>query len=219
MTGEERRTPTLWLSLHRLFHLSFSPARDTGRAEHYNSTSLSSASSRCPLLLRCNLSFLSFFFFFFFFFFVVVFFFFFFFFFLLLRYLLPLPYSSLPPFLFVRFAVLPPRARCRSPSSSASLRRHWWRALSAAQARREMQGHAAPLLASKTVLDPRATLHTIRERHDTRVASLWPTLPLVQHVVTTDVTRHRRRPRLPRRHENLRARTHSARSSSSVLDS
>lgn len=29
----------------------------------------------------------------------------------------------------------------------------------------EMQGHAAPLLASKTVLDPRATLHTIRERH------------------------------------------------------
>jgi len=28
-----------------------------------------------------------------------------------------------------------------------------------------MQGHAAPLLASKTVLDPRATLHTIRERH------------------------------------------------------
>lgn len=72
----------------------------------------------------------------------------------------------------------------------------------------EMQGHAAPLLASKTVLDPRATLHTIRERHG--VASLWPTLPLVQHVVTTDVTRRTPSARRSRRHENLRARTQLA---------
>lgn len=69
-----------------------------------------------------------------------------------------------------------------------------------------MQGHAAPLLASKTVLDPRATLHTIRERHG--VASLLPTLPLVQHVVTTDVTRRAPRLKRLRRHENLRFRAH-----------
>lgn len=54
--------------------------------------------------------------------------------------------------------------------------------------RPEMQGHAALRFSRvKPSLIPGATLHTIRERHG--VASpLWPTLPLVQHVVTTDVT-------------------------------
>lgn len=66
-----------------------------------------------------------------------------------------------------------------------------------------MQGHAALRFSRvKPSLIPGATLHTIRERHG--VASpLWPTLPLVQHVVTTDVTSRAPRPRLLRRHERI----------------
>lgn len=46
----------LWLFLHRLFHLSFPPARDTGRAEHYNSSS--PFLSLIPLARSCcNVSF------------------------------------------------------------------------------------------------------------------------------------------------------------------
>lgn len=46
----------LWLFLHRLFHLSFPPARDTGRAVHYNSSS--PFLSLIPLVRSCcNVSF------------------------------------------------------------------------------------------------------------------------------------------------------------------
>lgn len=115
------------------------------------------------------------------------------------RYLVPRPVTrSWPSF------NVPPLLRCVHSQLHTTRRRP------------EMQGHAALRFSRvKPSLIPGATLHTIRERHG--VASpLWPTLPLVQHVVTTDVTSRAPRPRLLRRHENLRARTHRAISNRSI---
>lgn len=76
--------------------------------------------------------------------------------------------------------------------------------LVAAASRREMQGHAAPLLASKTVLDPRATLHTIREAwrasSTTRLSLLFSTWsPLTSRGALLD---------RERRHEKLKSVLH-----------
>lgn len=66
-----------------------------------------------------------------------------------------------------------------------------------------MQGHAAPLLASKTVLDPRATLHTIREAwrtSSTRLSLLFSTWsPLTSRGALFD---------RERRHEKLKSASH-----------
>lgn len=174
----------LCLSLPRLVHLSFPPPRDSGREEHYNSPSLSSS----LLVLVANLSpsphLAS----------------------SSITSVLPLPSPpSSPSYLVPRPVTrswpsfnVPPPLRCVHSQLHTTRRRP------------EMQGHAALRFSRvKPSLIPGATLHTIRERHG--VASpLWPTLPLVQHVVTTDVTSRAPRPRLLRRHENLRARTHRA---------
>lgn len=152
----------LCLSLPRLVHLSFPPPRDSGREEHYNSPSLLSS----LLVLVANLS--------------------------------PSPHLASSS----TTSVLPLPSPPSSPSYPVPrpVTRSWpsfnvppplrcvHSQLHTTRRRPEMQGHAALRFSRvKPSLIPGATLHTIRERHG--VASpLWPTLPLVQHVVTTDVT-------------------------------
>lgn len=154
----------LCLSLPRLVHLSFPPPRDSGREEHYNSPSLLSS----LLVLVANLS----------------------------------PSPHLASSSSSTTSVLPLPSPPSSPSYPVPrpVTRSWpsfnvppplrcvHSQLHTTRRRPEMQGHAALRFSRvKPSLIPGATLHTIRERHG--VASpLWPTLPLVQHVVTTDVT-------------------------------